>query len=85
MTSDISKWFDRKLWKSDAAAAVDGPVDVLSPMQGAVGLRQMITRFLRNKKISDKIHIGFKIPELEIFIIRITSNSFYGILGWVAY
>ena len=54
LTSDISKWFDRKLWKSDAAAADDDPVDVLSPIQGAVGLRQMITRFLRNKKISDQ-------------------------------
>lgn len=46
LTSDISKWFDRKLWKSDAAAADDDPVDVLAPMQGAAGLRQMRTRFL---------------------------------------
>ena len=37
LTSDISKWFDKKLWKSDAPV-VNGV--------GAIGLRQMTTRFL---------------------------------------
>ena len=57
LTSDISKWFDRKLWKSDAAAADDDPVDVLAPMQGAAGLRQMRTRFLQNKDKRSKYRV----------------------------
>ena len=41
----MSKWLERKLWKRVVAAAVAGSPAAVGPTQGAVGLRQMRTRF----------------------------------------